>query len=153
MNYILDFVDLDILHALQEDARLSVRQLATRVHRSPTPVFERLRRLENEGVVKGYTVVLDQDKVGRGFTVFCNVKLSRISTDIHTDFASAIQKMPEVAECYNTSGQYDYLLKIQVPDMKSYRTFVTDRLGRLPMLDSVQSIFVMEELKNTPVHV
>jgi len=153
MNYILDSVDLDILHALQEDARLSVRQLATRVHRSPTPVFERLRRLENEGVVKGYTVVLDQDKVGRGFTVFCNVKLSRISTDIHTDFASAIQKMPEVAECYNTSGQYDYLLKIQVPDMKSYRTFVTDRLGRLPMLDSVQSIFVMEELKNTPVHV
>lgn len=153
MHYILDSVDLDILHALQEDARLSVRQLATRVHRSPTPVFERLRRLENEGVIKGYTVVLDQDKVGRGFTVFCNVKLSRISTDIHTDFATAIQKMPEVAECYNTSGQYDYLLKIQVPDMKSYRTFVTDRLGRLPMLDSVQSIFVMEELKNTPVHV
>ncbi len=91
------------------------------------------------------------DKIGRGFTVFCNVRLSHINTQIHIDFAREVEAMPEVSECYNVSGEFDYMLKVQVPDMKSYRHFVTDRLGLLPMVDSVQSVFVMEDLKRSVV--
>lgn len=149
----LDEIDIAIINELQKDSRLSVRELASRVHRSTTPVFERLRRLESEGIIKSYTVRVDLDKVGRGFTVFCNVRLIHINTEIHTSFAQEVQKMPEVAECYNVSGAFDYMLKVQVPDMKSYRKFVTDKLGKLEMLDSVQSVFVMEDIKQTPVTV
>ncbi|MEE1207131.1 MAG: Lrp/AsnC family transcriptional regulator [Muribaculaceae bacterium] len=144
----MDQIDIDILNALKKDARLSVRQLSQQVHRSPTPVFERLRRLETEGVIRGYTIVVDEVKAGRGFTVLCNVSLKQINTEIHAQFADAVNAMPEVAECYNVSGSFDYVLKVQVPDMKTYRRFVTERLGRLDMLNSVQSVFVMEQIKS-----
>lgn len=149
----LDSTDIDILRALQADGRLTVRELAAKVHRSATPVFERLRRLEADGVIKSYTALIDQNKIGRGFTVFCNVRLRHINTEIHTEFASEVMRMNEVSECYNVSGGFDYILKVQVPDMKAYRHFVTERLGRLSMLDSVQSVFVMEDIKQTQVMV
>lgn len=147
----LDHTDIDIIRALQQNGRLSVRELAAQVHRSPTPVFERLKRLETDGVIKSYGAQVDMDKIGRGFTVFCNVRLRHINTEIHTDFAREVQLMEEVSECYNVSGEFDYILKVQVPDMKSYRQFVTDRLGLLSMLDSVQSVFVMENIKQSVV--
>lgn len=143
----IDELDLAILRALSENGRLSIRELANKVHRSPTPVFERLRRLEAGGVIRGYTVTVDMEKLGRGFTVICNVKLNRINNNIHQEFARLIMEMPEVRECYNVSGAYDYLLKVQVPDMAAYRHFVTVRLGELPMLDSVHSVFVMDTVK------
>lgn len=146
-DYELDEIDRSILRELQSDSRLSVRELAHRVHRSATPVFERLRRLEAMGVIRGYTIDIDPDKIGRGFTVFCNVSLKHISTEIHEAFAAEVDAMPEVVGCYNVSGTFDYMLKVEVPDMKSYRRFVTERLGRLDMLDSVQSVFVMEVVK------
>ncbi len=149
----IDQTDIDILRALQENGRLSTRELAAKVHRSPTPVFERVKKLENEGVIKAYTALIDMDKIGRGFTVFCNVRLRHINTQIHVDFAREVQAMPEVSECYNVSGEFDYMLKVQVPDMKSYRQFVTGRLGLLSMLDSVQSVFVMEDIKQAVVSI
>lgn len=146
----LDSTDFDILRQLQANSRLSVRELAARVHRSPTPVFERVRRMEAEGVIRGYTVIIDREKTGRGFAVFCNVKLRQINSEIHERFAEAVGTMDEVTECHNVSGIFDYLLKVEVPDMTSYRRFVTDKLGRLDMLESVQSVFVMETVKQTP---
>lgn len=143
----LDSTDLAILRALKADARLSVRELAAKVHRSPTPVFERMRRMENEGIIKSYSAVIDPEKLGRGFVVFCNVSLKHINTKIHTDFARMVGEMDEVVECYNVSGTFDYMLKVQVPDMKAYRRFVTDKLGNIDMLDSVHSVFVMEVVK------
>ena len=80
--------------------------------------------------------------------MLCNVSLKQINTEIHAQFADAVNAMPEVAECYNVSGSFDYVLKVQVPDMKTYRRFVTERLGRLDMLNSVQSVFVMEQIKS-----
>ncbi|MDE5644877.1 MAG: Lrp/AsnC family transcriptional regulator [Muribaculaceae bacterium] len=145
-----DSVDLDIIRELQKDSRQSIREIASKVHRSATPVFERVRRLESHGIIRRYTLDLDMEKIGKGFTVFCNVSLRHISTDIHEDFAAEMLKIPEVTECYNVSGDYDYMLKVQTPDMKSYRKFVTDCLGRIPVLDSVHSVFVMESIKDTP---
>lgn len=144
----LDRTDLEILRILQADARLTTKEVAARVNLSTTPVFERIRRLEQRGYIRGYIALLDPEKLGQGFTVFCSVKMKRIGKDIAEHFAAAMRDIPEVRECYNISGGYDYLLKIQVPNMKRYQEFVLDVLGQLPELGSLESTFVMDELKH-----
>jgi Lrp/AsnC family leucine-responsive transcriptional regulator len=148
-DVLLDAIDLRILRALQENARLTTKELAARVNLSTTPVFERLKRLEKDGWIKKYVAVLDAEKLGRGFTVFCSVKLKQMSRQVARDFVSVIRDIPQVAECYNISGEYDYLLKIQSPDMKYYNEFIINVLGNIDAIGSVLSSFVMNEIKNT----
>lgn len=143
----LDKTDLDILRALQGNARLTLKELAAQVHLSTTPVFERMKRLENSGYIRQYVAVLNAEKLNRGFMVFCSVKMSRLSREIAADFAVVIRDIPEVTECYNISGRYDYLLKIHAPDMKYYQQFLLNVLGTIEYLDSLESTFVMDELK------
>ena len=107
MATVLDKVDFEILRTLQDDGRLTMRELASRVSLSSTPVFERLKRLEANGYIKKYMAVLDAEKLNRGFVVFCNVKLRRMNRDIAKDFVERIKDIPEVTECYNTSGNFD----------------------------------------------
>ena len=149
MTETLDKTDLQMLRVLQADARITVKDLALKVHLSPTPVFERLHRLENEGIIKRYTAVVDAAKLGRGFLVFCSVRLRRMGKDIAHDFVNRIKDIPEVAECYNISGDFDYLLKIYAPDMQYYNDFLINTLGTIESLGSVQSSFVMSEIKSS----
>ena len=144
----LDKVDLQILRTLQENARLTTKELAAQVSLSSTPVFERLKRLEREGYIKKYIAVLDADKLNQGFVVFCNVKLRRMNKDIAMEFTRIIQNIPEVMECYNISGSYDYLLKIHAPNMKYYQEFIINVLGTIDSLGSLESMFVMGEVKH-----
>ena len=144
----LDKVDLQILRTLQENARLTTKELAAQVSLSSTPVFERLKRLEREGDIKKYIAVLDADKLNQGFVVFCNVKLRRMNKDIAMEFTRIIQNIPEVTECYNISGSYDYLLKIHAPNMKYYQEFIINVLGTIDSLGSLESMFVMDEVKH-----
>ena len=144
----LDNIDLCILRALQDDARLTVKELALKVHRSPTPVFERLKGLETQGYIRRYVAIIDADKVGQGFVVFCRVKLSHMNRSIATGFKEFIAELPEVTECYNVSGGYDYLLKIYAPSMSAYQEFLLNKLGAFEALGSVESTFVMSELKH-----
>ena len=144
----LDKVDLQILRTLQENARLTTKELAAQVSLSSTPVFERLKRLEREGYIKKYIAVLDADKLNQGFVVFCNVKLRRMNKDIAMEFTRIIQNIPEVTECYNISGSYDYLLKIHAPNMKYYQEFIINVLGTIDSLGSLESMFVMDEEKH-----
>ena len=144
----LDKVDLQILRTLQENARLTTKELASRVSLSSTPVFERLKRLESNGYIKKYIAVLDAEKLNQGFIVFCNVKMSRLSREIAQDFAEIIRSIPEVTECYNISGSFDYLLKIHAPNMKYYQEFVLNVLGTIENLGSLESTFVMDEIKH-----
>ena len=146
---LLDAVDLQILRALQENARLTTKELAARVNLSTTPVFERLKRLERGGFILKYVAVLDAEKLGRGFTVFCSVKLKQMNRNVAKNFISVIRDIPQVAECYNISGEYDYLLKIQAPDMKYYNEFIINVLGTIDSIGSILSSFVMDEIKNT----
>lgn len=148
MTEILDKVDLQILRTLQENARLTTKELAAQVSLSSTPVFERLKRLEREGYIKKYIAVLDADKLNQGFVVFCNVKLRRMNKDIAMEFTRIIQQIPEVTECYNISGSYDYLLKIHAPNMKYYQEFIINVLGTVDSLGSLESMFVMDEVKH-----
>ena len=150
----IDKVDLQILRTLQGNARLTLKELAAQVSLSSTPVFERLKRLENEGYIKKYIAILDAEKLNQGFVVFCNVKLSRINQEIATEFTRIIQDIPEVTECYNISGSFDYLLKIHAPNMKYYQEFILNVLGSIEGLGSIESTFVMDEVKhNYGIHI
>ncbi len=100
----LDRVDLQILAAMQSDGRLSLRDLASRVSLSSTPVHDRLKRLERVGYIKKYIAVLDAEKLGGGFVVFCHLKMARMNADVANDFNSRVQTIPQVSECYNISG-------------------------------------------------
>ena len=144
----LDKTDLQILRTLQENARLTTKELAARVSLSSTPVFERLKRLESGGYIKKYIAVLDAEKLNQGFVVFCSVKLRRLNRDIAAEFTRMIQDIPEVTECYNISGSYDYLLKIHAPNMKYYQEFILNVLGTIDSLGSLESTFVMDEVKH-----
>lgn len=144
----LDKVDLQILRTLQENARLTTKELASRVSLSSTPVFERLKRLESNGYIEKYIAVLNADKLNQGFIVFCHVKMSKLNKDIANGFTERVKRIPEVTECYNVSGHYDYMLKIHAPNMKYYQEFVLNVLGTIDNLSSLESTFVMDTIKH-----
>ena len=145
----LDDIDLEILRILQRNSNLTIKELAAKINLSTTPTFERQKRLEREGFIKKYVAVLDADKLGKGFEVFCNVKLKQLNKDVAQEFTDEIQKIPEVIDCYNISGQFDYLLHIYVSDMKYYRDFIINVLGCIDSVGSLQSVFVMDRIKNS----
>ena len=132
----LDKTDLQILRILQDNSRLTTKELAARVSLSSTPVFERLKRLESNGYIKKYIAVLDAEKLNQGFVVFCSVRLTRLNKDIASEFTRIIQDIPEVTECYNISGDYDY------------QEFILNVLGTIDSLGSLRSTFVMDEVKH-----
>jgi len=143
----LDKIDLQILKTLQRNAKLTTKELADAVHLTPTPVFERQKRLEKKGYIKKYVAVLDPEKLDQGLLVFCKVKLKQINHEMADAFTRRIQRIPEVTECYNTSGAYDYLLKVRAKDMKQYQEFVLNKLGDIDNIGSIESTFVMSEVK------
>ncbi len=145
----LDKVDLQILHIMQENARLTIKELASHVNLSTTPVFERLKRLEQSGYIKKYVAILDAEKLNQGFVVFCNVKMKQLNTEIAEGFTQMIKSIPQVTECYNISGSNDYLLKIHAKDMACYKELILNVLGKIDYLSSIESLFVMDEIKHT----
>ena len=147
MAEILDETDLQILRTLQKNAKLTTKEPADAVHLTPTPVFERQKRLEKKGYIKKYIAVLNPEKLNQGLQVFCKVKLKQINHEIADAFVRKINRIPEVTECYNTSGAYDYLLKVRAADMKQYQEFILNKLGEIESLSSIESTFVMSEVK------
>ena len=145
----LDDTDLQILRTLQKNAKLTTKELADAVHLTPTPVFERQKRLEKRGYIKKYVAILDAEKLGKGLLVFVKVKLKQINHEIADAFVRRIKRMPEVTECYNTSGAYDYLLKVRAESMQQYQEFILYKLGEIDQLSSIESTFVMSEVKQT----
>ena len=143
----LDEIDVQILRTLQRNAKLTTKELAEAVHLTPTPVFERQKRLERQGYIRKYVAVLNPEKLGQGLQVFCKVKLKQINHEIADSFTRRIMRIPEVTECYNTSGAYDYLLKVRARDMKQYQEFILNKLGEIESLSSIESTFVMSEIK------
>jgi len=144
----IDETDLQILRTLQKNAKLTTKELADAVHLTPTPVFERQKRLERKGYIKKYVAVLDPDKLGQSLLVFCKVKLKQINHEIADAFVRRVMRLPEVTECYNTSGSYDYLLKVRATDMKQYQQFILTKLGEIENVNSIESTFVMSEVKH-----
>ena len=145
----LDETDLTLLKHLAENSNLTTKELAARVNLSPSPVFERVKRLEANGYIKKYIAVLDAEKLNYGLIIFCNIRLKQHDKSIGHEFVSDIQKLKEVVECYNISGDYDFLLKVYARDMKHYQDFVFNKLGAVRSIGSTHSTFVMCENKNS----
>ncbi len=144
----LDTIDKSILRNLQEDAHLTTKELSNRLNLSPTPVYERVRRLEKEGVIKGYVALVDREKIEKDLMVFCNIRLKEHAQEAGAKFVRDIVKLEEVMECYNISGEYDFMLKIVVKDMREYQSFLMNKLASLENIGSTHSTFVMSEIKS-----
>mgnify|MGYP002593421478 FL=1 len=147
----IDKVDLQILRTLQGNARLTLKELAAQVSLSSTPVFERLKRLENEGYIKGYVALVDNKKIGLPLIIFCNVSLA-VHDDEHIErFKEEIRNIDEIMECYSTGGIYDFFVKVVLKDLDAYNQFVFEKLTKVHGIVKMQSSFVLNEIKHTTV--
>jgi len=144
----LDAIDKQLLTLLQEDSKQTNKQLSQQLNLSVTAVFERIKKLERNGVIKQYVALLDKKMVNLGFTVFCHVKLTKHEQKSIARFEAEITQLPEVLECYHVSGEYDYLLKVAVTDMEHFRNFMVSKLTSLEEIGSTQSSFTIQEVKN-----
>jgi Lrp/AsnC family leucine-responsive transcriptional regulator len=145
----LDRIDRKILHALQEDGRISNLKLAELVALSPTAVLARVHRLTKDGVIQGYEARLDPDKLGAGLMVFVEVLLDKTTPNVFEAFKAAVQVRAEIMECHMVAGGFDYLLKTRMADMNAYRAFAGTVLWQLPGVRETRTYAVMEEVKNT----
>lgn len=148
----MDAIDIKLLSLLQQDARKTNKELAFKLQMSVTAVYERIRKLEREGVIKNYVALIDRTKVDKAFIVFCHIKLVQHTKDYLVRFESEVIKLSEVLECFHVSGDYDYILKIAVKDMEAYRDFMVTKLTGLQHIGSTHSSFMIGEIKNSTAY-
>src|SRR5262245_7855801 len=147
----LDQKDLAILRLLQQNARITVKEISDKVHLSTTPVFERIKWMEETGVIKQYATLVDPAKLNRRLMVIVYVSLRQHNKTAGSKFVRTINEMSEVLECYSISGEFDFMLKILVEDMNAYYDFHVNRLSEMENIGNVQSVFVMGVVKETHV--
>ncbi len=145
----LDRIDRALLRRLQQDGRVPVAQLAREVHLSVTPCAERVKRLEEEGYIRGYYALLDPAKLNQALLAYIQVQLDRTTPDVFERFKTAMLDLPEVMECQMVAGGFDYLLKVRVRDMDAYRRLLGDHVATVRGVQQTHSYFVMEEVKAT----
>ena len=146
----LDRIDRSILRALQRDGRLSYVDLAAEVGLSATPCLERVRRLEKDGIIRGYTALLAPAALNAGLLVFVEISLTYRAPTVFDDFRDEVLKLEQVMECHLVSGDFDYLIKARIGEMSQYRALLGELLLALPNVDKSRSYIVMEEVKETP---
>jgi Lrp/AsnC family leucine-responsive transcriptional regulator len=145
----MDALDNKLLQLLQSDTKKTNKELSLKLNLSVTAVYERIKKLEREGIIEKYVALLNRNKINKGFVVFCHIKLIQHSKDFLTKFESEVVKLNEVLECFHVSGDYDYILKICVKDMEEYREFLVTKLTTLQHIGSTHSTFMIGEVKNT----
>ncbi|MFA7688276.1 MAG: Lrp/AsnC family transcriptional regulator [Moheibacter sp.] len=144
----LDPTDIQILNRLQEDSKITHKQLSSKLNLSTTAVYERIKKLERSGAIKNYMAVVDRKVVGKELMVFSHIKLERHSQQNIADFEKQISQLKAVHECFHVSGDYDYILKMTFRNMDAYRDFMVNQLTTIPSIGSTHSIFVINEVKN-----
>jgi Lrp/AsnC family transcriptional regulator, leucine-responsive regulatory protein len=148
-NPVPDKKDLAILKLLQENARITIKEISAKVHLSTTPVHERIKRMEESGVIKQYATLVNHTKVKKGLMVICYVSLKQHSRNAGDRFIKTIRELNEVIECYNISGEFDFMLKVVCEDMNAYYDFHVNKLSQIENMGHVQSVFVMGIIKET----
>ncbi|MBO3699158.1 Lrp/AsnC family transcriptional regulator [Roseivirga sp. E12] len=143
----IDNVDLQILTLLQQDGKITTKEISGKLGLTITPVHERIKRLERTGYIDHYTAIVNRTKVGLDLLVFCSVSLKNHQRAVIEKFENDIKKLPAVVECYHIGGMFDYLLKVVSRDMKEYQSFISTQLAGLDNIGNVQSSFVMSEIK------
>lgn len=147
----LDLKDKKLLVLLQNDAKKTTKQLAHELDLSVTAVFERIKKLEKQQIIKKYVALLNTEKIQKNFIVLCHVKLIQHKKEYISQFENEITQFPEVLECFHVSGDSDYILKICVKDIQEYREFMVSKLTNLQHIASTQSSFMIKEVKNSTV--
>lgn len=145
----LDKTDKKLLYFLQEDSKQTTKELANKLDLSVTAVYERIKKLEKQGVISKYVAIINRQKVERDFIVLCHVKLTQHKKEYVLQFEKEIMTLLEVTECFHVSGDYDYILKICVKNMEEYRNFMVTKLTTLQHIGSTHSSFMITEVKNT----
>lgn len=145
----IDTTDRKLLNLLQKDSKATNKALSIQLGLSVTAVYERIKKLEKEGVIDKYVGLVNRKKIGKGFVVFCHIKLLQHSRDFLTRFEKEVMLLGEVLECYHVSGDYDYILKVCVEDMDAYREFMVTKLTTLQHIGSTHSTFMIAEVKYT----
>lgn len=148
----LDHTDKKLLQLLQNDSKMTTKELALKTSLSVTAVYERIKKLEREGIIDKYVALLNRNAIRKGFVVFCHIKLIQHSKDFLTRFESEVTRLDEVLECFHVSGDYDYILKVCVEDMAAYREFMVTKLTTLQHIGSTHSTFMISQVKNTTVY-
>ncbi|MBZ9740623.1 Lrp/AsnC family transcriptional regulator [Mesorhizobium sp. CO1-1-4] len=148
---VLDDIDRKIIAAMQGNGKITANELSDRVGLSPSPCARRVRLLEDSGVIKGYTAVIDQKKVGLPISAFASIKLERQREEDLDRFALAVARWPEVVDCYLMTGQRDYLMRIVVRDLEAYERFIKDKLTRLDGVASIETSFALDQVKRSEV--
>lgn len=146
---LLDYKDKKLLQQLQQNSKQTTKELSAKLNLSVTAVYERIKKLERQGVIKKHTVLLNKTKIGKAFMVFCHVKLIQHTKENIVEFEKEITKLNEVLECFHLSGNYDYILKVCVSDMEEFREFMVTKLTVIKNIGSTQSSFSISEVKNT----
>ena len=147
----LDQKDLAILKLLQNNARITVKEISDKVNLSTTPVYERIKWMEETGVIRQYATLIDPAKLNKRLMVVAYVSLKQHNKIAGSKFVKAIHEMNEILECYSISGEFDFMLKVVVEDMNAYYDFHVNRLSEMENIGNVQSIFVMGVVKETHI--
>ncbi len=146
-SVVLDDIDKKILNILQHNSTVAIKEIAEQVGLSATPTYERIKHLEERGVILKYVALLDRRKLGLDLVVYCNIVLKEQSKKVLLDFEKAVSKIPEITEVISISGNYDYMLKIAVTNINAYNEFVMNVIANLPHVGQYHSSIVMNEVK------
>ena len=149
----LDSIDKKLLSLLQTDSRMTSKELSLKLNLSVTAVYERIKKLEREGIIANYVALLNRNKISKGFVVFCHIKLIQHAKEFLQKFEHEVVRLDEVLECFHVSGDYDYILKVCVENMEAYREFMVTKLTTLQHIGSTHSTFMIFEVKNTTAFV
>lgn len=149
----LDSIDKKLLSLLQSDSKMTTKELSLKLNLSVTAVYERIKKLEREGIIANYVALLNRNKISKGFVVFCHIKLIQHAKEFLQKFEHEVVRLDEVLECFHVSGDYDYILKVCVENMEAYREFMVTKLTTLEHIGSTHSTFMISEVKNTTAFV
>jgi Lrp/AsnC family transcriptional regulator len=147
----LDTIDKQLLELLQKDSNTNVKELSAQLNLTKTPIYERIKRYDREGIIKKYVAVVDTNKIENSMIVFCSVSLDSQKLEALEIFNQAVEKIPEVIECYLMGGANDFLLKVVVKDLQAYHQFSSGKLAALPNVSQIKSTFVLNEVKRSTV--
>lgn len=147
----LDAIDRRLLRILQSDAKTNIKEIAEQLNMTKTPIYERIKRYEREGLIDRYVALLNPKKISSGMIIFCSVTLENQKLEALESFGAAIGQIPEVLECYLMGGANDFLLKVVVKDLDDYHQFSSGILAALPYVAQIRSTFVLNKMKQSTV--
>ena len=142
-----DEIDMKLLNLLQDNSRITIKNLSEKLFLSTTPIYERIKKLEKAGLIKQYITLLDPNQIDRKLVVFISINLTSHTKEVVEGFEKAVDKLDEVSECYYVSGNFDFLLKVYCKDMEAYHDFLTDKLSVIDNISQFYSSFVLTNSK------